>query len=41
MNTHNQTVYKILNDPNPTSYTLKTVQKFADALGVSARDLIV
>ena len=40
MHMANQTVYKILNSDG-RGHTLKTIEKFATALGVDPKDLIV
>lgn len=36
----NQTVYKILNS-NGSNYTLRTIDRFARALGIDPKDLII
>jgi len=39
MKTHNQAIYKILKSDG-TGYTFRTVEKFAKALKIEAKDLI-
>lgn len=41
MNMANQTVYNILNHGGQRSFTFKTVEKFADALAIDPKDLII
>ena len=41
MNMKNQTVYKILNNKKAVSYTFRTVEKFANALSITPKDLLI